>query len=224
MINYLVVFLSFNRCMLILVKYDQRHVEDNRICINTKYLTLFLFCMCTIANVFRLELLNLNLSTSHDQKLLNSLLPDEAKAFDNNVVPSAASMSLTGEQNKDSMKSLDFIFKFLVENEKSKSSIECGPNLLSISFSASNASNNWLFWRILIYNLLFTCIPLALNSILCFYLIKKRAELQSKLIELTEILYKIKSKYKSASIIGNQKAASNFVSEFFFYNFQYLKI
>lgn len=59
MSNYLVFFLSFTRCMLFYRKPKQRY-QYNRVCTNTKYLTIYLFCICTIANVFRLELLNLN--------------------------------------------------------------------------------------------------------------------------------------------------------------------
>lgn len=50
---WLTFLLSFNRCMLLF------RIRTNNLCINTKYLTLFLFCTCTISNVFRLELFDL---------------------------------------------------------------------------------------------------------------------------------------------------------------------
>jgi hypothetical protein len=56
---WLTFLLSFNRCMLLF------RIRTNTLCINTKYLTLFLFCACTISNVFRLELFDLqSLSTT----------------------------------------------------------------------------------------------------------------------------------------------------------------
>lgn len=59
MINWLVFLLALNRCFLIIFRYKPTQISSHRLCFNTKYLTLFLFCICTIANVFRLELLNL---------------------------------------------------------------------------------------------------------------------------------------------------------------------
>lgn len=61
MSNYLVCLLSFNRCMLLTgYQKDKDGIQGYRVCFNTKYLTLFVFCICTIANVFRLESLRLN--------------------------------------------------------------------------------------------------------------------------------------------------------------------
>jgi hypothetical protein len=57
MSNYLVFFLALTRCMLF---YQRKRIKYNKICFNTKYLSIYLFCACTIANVFRLELLNIN--------------------------------------------------------------------------------------------------------------------------------------------------------------------
>ncbi len=54
MSNYLVCLLAINRSML-----TSRRLQEYRVCFNTKYLTLFVFCVCTIANVFRLEQLRL---------------------------------------------------------------------------------------------------------------------------------------------------------------------
>jgi hypothetical protein len=63
--NYLVFLLSVNRCFLVVFKYKPMQMNSHRLCFNTKYLTLFLFCICTIANVFRLELLKLS-SENHE--------------------------------------------------------------------------------------------------------------------------------------------------------------
>ena len=60
MSNYLVFLLSLNRCFLVIFRYKPMQLSSHRLCFNTKYLTLFLFCICTIANVFRLELLNIS--------------------------------------------------------------------------------------------------------------------------------------------------------------------
>jgi hypothetical protein len=64
MTGWLTFLLTFNRYMLLF------RLRSNRLCINTKYLTLFLFCICTVANVFRLELLYFNSDYLHNQ--LNS--------------------------------------------------------------------------------------------------------------------------------------------------------
>ncbi len=52
MSNYLICFLSINQCLILKGNY--------RICFNTKYLSLFVLCICIISNVFRLERLGLN--------------------------------------------------------------------------------------------------------------------------------------------------------------------
>jgi hypothetical protein len=54
MSNYLVCLLAINRFML-----TSRRLQEYPVCFNTKYLTLFVFCVCTISNVFRLEQLRL---------------------------------------------------------------------------------------------------------------------------------------------------------------------
>ena len=68
MSNYLVCLLLVNRYMLLLgtSKVNNHPDQGYRICLNTKYLTLFLFCICTIANVFRLERLELNLRVKRE--------------------------------------------------------------------------------------------------------------------------------------------------------------
>ncbi len=53
MCSWLTFLFAFNRSMLL------KHVRIDRLCINTKYQTLFLFCACTIANVLRLEAWNI---------------------------------------------------------------------------------------------------------------------------------------------------------------------
>jgi len=75
MSNYLVFFLSLTRHILFYCK-NQKHYEKQRLCFNTKYLSIYLFCLCTIANVFRLEILNVNneseVLTTKEQALLLS--------------------------------------------------------------------------------------------------------------------------------------------------------
>ena len=61
MSNLLLALLSINRCMLL------SRFKKYRLCFNTKYLTLFVFCICTIANVFRLERLRLNLKEKQEE-------------------------------------------------------------------------------------------------------------------------------------------------------------
>jgi hypothetical protein len=80
MSNYLVFLLSLNRCLLVFYKYKPVQQDQYRICLNTKYLTLFLFCLCTIANVFRLETLNLNANSTINTSFLNKL-----KLFENST-------------------------------------------------------------------------------------------------------------------------------------------
>jgi hypothetical protein len=75
MSNYLVFFLALNRCFLIIFKYKPMQMSSHRLCFNTKYLTLFLFCICTIANVFRLEMLNIHNQFSDDEKAAANILP-----------------------------------------------------------------------------------------------------------------------------------------------------
>ena len=192
MSNYLVVFLSFNRCMLLLVKCKSNRVEGHRICFNTKYLTLFLFCVCTIANVFRLELLTLN-----SEKILS--LPDI----------SSESYKTIGS----------FINLIKAEDANSKVSFQCGPNLMSITFKTSE-SNNSLFWQILVYNIIFTFIPIVANFVLSIYLVKKRAELKAKLIELIKLLKKIKCQNHNCTRNSNLnyfKFLMDFVSKVFYF-------
>lgn len=75
MSNYLVCLLLVNRYMLLLgTKVNDHSDQGYRICLNTKYLTLFLFCICTIANVFRLERLELNLRIKRDYGIQSEAL------------------------------------------------------------------------------------------------------------------------------------------------------
>jgi hypothetical protein len=73
MSNCLTCFLSINQCLILKGNY--------RICFNTKYLSLFVFCICIISNVFRLERLRLNpnsqletVTSSHGKSLLEIYL------------------------------------------------------------------------------------------------------------------------------------------------------
>jgi hypothetical protein len=74
MSNFLSFFLLLNRSMLVLFKYKTSQIYPHRLCLNTKYLSVFVFCTCTIANVFRLELLNLNNPNTKKNDLINNTL------------------------------------------------------------------------------------------------------------------------------------------------------
>ncbi|CAF0980003.1 unnamed protein product [Brachionus calyciflorus] len=171
MSNYLVFLLSLNRSLLILFKYKPMQLSSHRLCLNTKYLTLFLFCICTIANVFRLELLNLNNGPK---------TPRHLEEFD------IESMNMSFKNPEDLLQVL------LAEHKQS----ECGPNIGSISFTISD-STNALFWSIIIYNIIFTIIPAVGNLVLSIYLIKKRSELKQKLVVFIEFLLNNKKVLKS---------------------------
>jgi hypothetical protein len=95
MSNYLVFLLSLNRCLLVFYKYKPVQQDQYRICLNTKYLTLFLFCLCTIANVFRLETLNLNANSTINTSFLNKL-----KLFENSTFTESLKFSSCGPNNE----------------------------------------------------------------------------------------------------------------------------
>lgn len=173
MSNYLVFLLSLNRCFLILFPFKTVEVNSYRLCLNTKYLTLFLFCICTIANVFRLELLNLNKQIHIKQPSSSMLLDYELS------------------ENKTSDSILNLIQSM---TEQIKSS-ECGPNMRSISFTIGD-STNALFWSIIIYNLFFSILPAIGNLVLSVYLIKKRSLLKKKLTVFIEFVKSTKKMEK----------------------------
>ncbi|RNA43524.1 hypothetical protein BpHYR1_044324 [Brachionus plicatilis] len=156
MSNYLVFLLSLDRSFLILSPLKLVETNSHRLCLNTKYLTLFLFCICTIANVFRLELLNVNSQT-------------QAK-------PSHFVFDYDLGDNKSS----DAIQNLIQSMSEQVKSSECGPNIRSISFTIGD-STNALFWSIIIYNMFFSILPALGNLVVSVYLIKKRALLKQKL-------------------------------------------
>lgn len=163
MSNYLVFLLSLNRGLLIFFKYEEpHHFDSHRLCLNTKYLTLFLFCICTIANVFRLELLNINSSTIQNQQAnLNNLY------------------ALFQRESMQNSENTTMNINELTTMIQDKGS-ECGPNLGSIVYTMGDSTNG-LFWSIIIYNLIFAIAPALGNGVLSVYLISKRCELKKKL-------------------------------------------
>lgn len=203
MSNYLVFLLSLNRCFLILFRYKPMQLSSHRLCLNTKYLTLFLFCICTIANVFRLEALNLNSTntTPLNSSLIHILMQFKAKTklndfwFNNENSTSKTNELLTNLNLNIPAGSGHF-------SEQVNS--ECAPS--SVSYSISDSTNT-LYWSIFIYNLIFAIIPALGNLILSIYLIKKRAEFKVKLILFTEFLLNAKLNIKTTS--NNNNNTSN---------------
>lgn len=184
MSNFLVFLLSLNRCFLILFPFQQVETNSHRLCLNTKYLTLFLFCICTIANVFRLELLNLNNQIQTKQSTSNSW-------FDYDFV-----------ENKSS----DAILNLMQSLSEQVKSSECGPNIRSISFTIGDSTNT-LFWSIIIYNLFFSILPALGNLVLSVYLIKKRSLLKKK---LTLFIDFVKRTNKNDKIKKNESEINNY--------------
>lgn len=158
MSNYLVCLLALNRCMLTLTS-----LQEVRICFNTKYLTLFLFCVFTIANVFRLEQLSLYSRNKQASK----------------------------QSQKNSQISV-MLEKYLgkVDPIKLKPKFTCGPNIQQVM--KSNDTNNSLFWIIFLYNLIFTILPLVLSLLLSCYMIQKRNRMKRNLDKLIHIFKHIK--------------------------------
>ena len=138
MSNYLVFFLSLTRHILFYCK-NQKHYENQRVCFNTKYLSIYLFCLCTIANVFRLEILNVN----NESSTLSSTAQSTAAAV--------------GEQDQLELAS---VYQDLTQASYPSQS-GCGPNQRSLKFDPNDDNNNSLFWSILVYNLLFVILPLV---------------------------------------------------------------
>ncbi len=167
MSNYLVFFLALTRCTLF---YQRKKIAYHKICFNTKYLSIYLFCACTIANVFRLELLNIN-----------------------NELPRPVSSSFSYDikliiQNKEEEE--DNILQPMTQ-------YHCGPNQKSVTFDSNDTS---LFWSILIYNLVFNLIPLIGNLILTIFMIYKRNKIMIKLNELIKWKNKQNNVIKPQSI------------------------
>lgn len=185
MSNYLVFLLSLNRCFLILFRYKPMQLSSHRLCLNTKYLTLFLFCICTIANVFRLELLNIN-SSPHNSSFFHTQLMASKKLNDFDLF-----LNQTVKFTENSQLDLSQI----IPQHLIQSLNECGPNIGSISYSIGD-STNALFWSIIIYNLIFAILPAIGNLVLSVYLIKKRTQLKVKLICLTDFLLNAKLNHK----------------------------
>nr|QVK45708.1 G protein-coupled receptor [Proales similis] len=101
MSNYLVVLLSLDRCLLLIWRHEPDPDASFRVCFNSKYLSIFLLCICTIANVFRLELLNLNQKppqTNSSSNPIIALLHKEMRNLTQGKLsecgPSAVSFSL----------------------------------------------------------------------------------------------------------------------------------
>jgi hypothetical protein len=168
MSNYLVFFLALTRCTLF---YQKKKIAYHKICFNTKYLSIYLFCACTIANVFRLELLNIN-----------------------NELPRPVSSSFSYDmkliiQNKEEREE-DNILQPMIQ-------YHCGPNQKSVTFDSNDTS---LFWSILIYNLVFNLIPLIGNLILTIFMIYKRNKIMIKLNELIKWKNKQNNVIKPTSI------------------------
>lgn len=184
MSNFLVFLLSLNRCFLILFPLQQVETNSHRLCLNTKYLTLFLFCICTIANVFRLELLNLNNQVQTKQLTSNFWLDYDFA------------------ENKSS----DTILNMIQSLSEQVKSSECGPNIRSISFTIGD-STNALFWSIIIYNLFFSILPAIGNLVLSVYLIKKRSLLKKK---LTLFIDFVKSTKKNDKLKKNEFEINNY--------------
>ena len=191
MSNYLVFLLSLNRGFLIYFNKthkSMRLAESPRICLNTKYLTLFLFCICTIANVFRLELLHLNNDNSAATVHLLSGQPPGLT----NLIDTNSSLSLLNQQTGASSVNLQQTLLELIMSSTNGSmpkTAECGPNINSIAFSINNESDA-LFWSIIIYNISFSIAPALGNLLLSIYLIKKRSQLKKKLDFISNMIAK----------------------------------
>jgi hypothetical protein len=186
MSNYLVFLLSLNRGFLIYFNKthkSMRLAESPRICLNTKYLTLFLFCICTIANVFRLELLNLNNDNTATTVHLLSGHPPGLNNMDNNA------SSFINQKTDSSSPNLQQLLEMIISstNGSMPKTAECGPNINSIAFSINNESDA-LFWSIIIYNISFSIAPALGNLLLSIYLIKKRSQLKEKLDFISNLI------------------------------------
>lgn len=206
MCAWLTFLLTFNRFMLLF------RCRTNNLCINTKYLTLFLFCICTVSNVFRLELLYVNYSDHHQHhnnqfnqstsQLLSSLLNllHETNSIDLNLNQTSSNDYDTNDEISSSLNQI--LFSFYSTNTSSTNSLinnnnnkpQCGVNIGPMEFAISEQAKA-VFWSLIAYNIIFAIIPACGNLILSVYLIKKHSQLKNIII-LNHLNKKIKRKNK----------------------------